>query len=387
MKRNWRTLLRPYQSALHDFLHSGATASLQPATKLGHQAETLGLKTPDLALIHEQALIPQVLDIHVADDRMRIIRRAKIFFARAIIPMERTHRAAVNANSKLSRLNQSLSRRTLELAASNRQLVREIARRRVVEESLRRSERNTSLSLEESRRLQEQLRLLSRRVLLAQEEERKRISRELHDVIAQLLTGINVRLATLKVDVISNTKGISGKISRTQRLVEKSVDIVHRFARDLRPAALDDLGLIPALHSFMKIFTKETGMRVSLTAFAGVEALSNAQRTVLYRVAHEALTNAARHANTSRVDVHIRKLPHAIGMTIVDKGRGFEPKRVLAASRYKRLGLLGVRERVEMVGGTFTVISAQGKGTTLHVEMPLNRASTKKIRRRVTDET
>lgn len=265
--------------------------------------------------------------------------------------------------------------RTLGLAASNRQLKKEIAKRKVVEQALRQSERHTSRLLEQSRSLQEQLRLLSHRILSAQEEERKRISRELHDVIAQMLTGINVRLAILKTEVTSNTKGLSNKISHTQRLVEKSVDIVHRFARELRPAALDDLGLIPALHSFMKSFTNETGIRVSLTAFAGVGKLSSAKRTVLYRVAHEALTNVARHAQADRVEVSIQRLSNAVCMHIKDNGKGFEPKLVLVVGRCKRLGLLGIRERVEMVGGSFAVESAPGKGTTLRAQIPFMNGS------------
>ena len=117
--------------------------------------------------------------------------------------------------------------------------------------------------------MQEQLRLLSRQLLSAQEEERKRISRELHDVIAQTLTGINVRLATLKKEATLNTKGLERNIARTQRLVEKSVDIVHRFARELRPTVLDDLGLIPALHSFMKNFTRRDGHPGQLDGLCG----------------------------------------------------------------------------------------------------------------------
>src|SRR5208337_4097773 len=108
-----------------------------------------------------------------------------------------------------------------------------------------------------SERLQDQLRQLSRQVLQAQEDERKRISRELHDVIAQTLTGINVRLATLKKGAALNSKDFDRDIERTQKLVENSVNIVHEFARELRPAVLDDLGLIPALHSFVKNFTAQ----------------------------------------------------------------------------------------------------------------------------------
>src|SRR6185436_436345 len=101
---------------------------------------------------------------------------------------------------------------------------------KVAEESLRKSERHYALLLEQSRQMQEQLRLLSRQLLSAQEEERKKISRELHDVIAQTLTSINVRLATLKKEAAVNTKGLEQSIARTQRMVEKSVNIVHQFA-------------------------------------------------------------------------------------------------------------------------------------------------------------
>lgn len=372
MRSKLHTLLRPYQSALRRYLAQGPAANVAPATRLGRRAVGLGLETLDLAMVHEQALIGQVLPIGSAAVRERIIQRAGVFFAEAIVPIEGTHRSALEANVHLSRLNRALRRRTLDLSASNRRLKKEIVRRRVVEETLRQNEQHTSQLLEQSRRLQGQMRLLSRRILSVQEEERKRISRELHDVIAQMLTGINVRLANLKTEATTSTKGLSTKITRTQRLVEKSVDIVHRFARELRPAALDDLGLIPALHSVMKNFMRETGIRASLTAFAGVEELSSIKRTVLYRVAHEALGNVARHAHASRVEVNIRGLPNAVRMDIRDNGKGFEIERDVFGSKSKRLGLLGIRERVEMVGGNFTVKSAPGKGTTIRAQIPFN---------------
>jgi two-component system sensor histidine kinase DegS len=206
---------------------------------------------------------------------------------------------------------------------------------------------------------------LSRQILLAQEDERKKISRELHDVIAQTLTGINVRLSALKKAAALNTNGLERNITRTQRLVEKSVNIVHEFARELRPAVLDDLGLIPALHSFVQLFSKRTRIRVHLKGFAGVEQLDTARRTVLFRVAQEALTNVSRHARASRVEVSIQKLPDGICMKIKDDGKSFQVDRVMHFRGRKRLGLLGMRERLEMVGGTFDVESAPGKGTTI----------------------
>jgi signal transduction histidine kinase len=353
-------------------MEQGSAASLKPAVRLGRQAIVLGLETLDLALIHEQALSAQALPIDHPSARDRIFHRSGAFFAEAILPMEETHRSALDANVHLSRLNQALNQRTRDLSASNRKLRREIAKRRVVERALRRSERHSGGLLDQSRRLQEQLRHLSRRILSTQEEERKTISRELHDVIAQTLTGINVQLATLRTEAAVNTQGLTKSIARTQRLVEKSVDIVHRFARELRPAMLDDLGLIPALYSYMKRFMKATGIRMSLKAFAGVKELSNAKRTTLYRVAQEALTNIARHAQASRGKVIIERLANDVRMQIKDNGRSFDVERVFRSSKVRRLGLVGMRERVEMIGGRFTVESAPGQGTTIQARIPFD---------------
>ena len=373
MARKLNGLAQRYVAALRKHLKEGPRAIPLRGTAqgLGRRAMALGLETLDLARFHEQALITLVLPDYSPGTRERMIRRAGTFFAEAITPIEKTHRAAQEDNDQLVQLNQLLHQRSVDLAASNRQLQQEILQRKSVEESLRKSEQHYSELLEQSRHMQEQLRLLSRQLLSAQEEERKMISRELHDQIAQTLTGINIRLAALKTEATVNTKGLQKKISSTQRLVEKSVDIVHRFARELRPTVLDDLGLIPALHSFMKSFNKRTGVRTSLTAFAAVEQLDTAKRTVLFRVAQEALNNVARHAHASRVEVSIQKLPGCICMKIKDDGKSFQVQHVLHAKGNKHLGLLGMRERLEMIGGSFGVESAPGKGTTIQAQIPL----------------
>ncbi|MBU4460457.1 MAG: sensor histidine kinase [Verrucomicrobia bacterium] len=370
MKSRSLVLERRYRTDLHRYLRRGPVADLRLARRLGRAAMALGLETLDLARIHEHSLLAQLASGGALTARERTIQRARAFFAGAITPMEETHRSAMEAAANLSRLNLALNRRTLDLSVSNRELKREIVRRHVVEKTLRQSERHSNRLLEESRNLQEQLRLLSRRVMSVQEEERKRISRELHDVIAQMLTGINVRLSTLKLEAEGDARGLGQKIARTQRLVEKSVDVVHRFARELRPAVLDDLGLIPALRSFMNRFMAETGIRTSLTAFSGVEALSSAKRTALYRVAQEALTNVARHSRAARVDVILQKLRNAIQLQVRDDGKSFDAERILHARKIGRMGLLGMRERIEMVGGTFTVESAPGKGTSIQARVP-----------------
>ncbi len=372
MKTKGESLRKPYQTALNRYLKQGKGGSLKPAMRLGREAVKLGLETLDLALIHEQVLLARMPFLGEGAVRNQMIQQARKFFAEAIVAMEETHRSAVESNAHLSRLNKGLSRRTLELATSNRQLKKEISRRQSVEETLRKSEQHSLRLLDHSRQLQEQLRHLSRRILLAQEEERKRISRELHDVIAQMLTGITIRLAALKTEASVNTKGFSRQISHTQRLVEKSVDRLHRFARELRPAMLDDLGLVPTLHSYMKSFAQETGLKASLKAFEGLEKLSSLKRTVLYRVAQEALTNVACHAQASRVGVEVQRLGKNVCMKIRDNGISFDVEKALRPDNIPHLGLLGMRERVEMVGGKFAIESTVGKGTTLQVQIPFH---------------
>lgn len=375
MKRKLTGLSCQYQSALRAHLKQGPRASLRPAQGLGRLAITVGLETLDLARLHEQALVKLVLPGDSPATREALVRRAGKFFAEAITPIEKTHRSAREANVHLGHINDALRQRTVDLAISNLQLKQEIVQRTAAEEAFKKSEGHFVRLLEQSVEMQEQLRLLSRQLLSAQEEERKRISRELHDVIAQTLTSINLRLAALKKEATLNTRGIERSIARTQKLVEHSVDIVHRFARELRPTVLDDLGLIPALHTFMKTFKEETGIHVSLSAFAAVEQVNGDKRTVLYRIAQEALTNVARHAQASRAEVRIQKLDGNICMKIKDNGKGFQAERALDDKKNNRLGLLGMRERVEMVAGTFCVESAPGKGTVVQVEIPIAKVS------------
>jgi two-component system sensor histidine kinase DegS len=378
MKQGMRTgLSRRYLAALRTHLTPGSRRSLQAAGVLGRRAMVIGLETMDLAMMHKQALTTLVTPRYASGTRDGMLKRAETFFVEAITPIENTHRAAMETNVQLQQLNEALRERTVELAATNRQLQREIVQRQAVEVALKQSQQHYDRLLKQSRLMQEQLRHLSHRLLMAQEEERKQISRELHDEIAQTLTGINVHLATLTKEAAVNTNDLRKKITRTQRLVEQSVNIVHRFARDLRPTVLDDLGLIPALHSHMKDFAKRTGIHVRFRAAAEVEQLNSAKRTVLYRVAQAALANIAQHAQAGRVNVSIEKLQDTARMEIHDDGRGFEVERVLFAKRFKRLGLLGMRERVEMVGGSFSVASAPGKGTTVRAQIPVGNGNRK----------
>jgi two-component system sensor histidine kinase DegS len=222
-------LSRRYTAALRKHLKRGPRASLQPALRLGREAVGLGLETLELARIHEQAL--KALELSKSKDGL--IKRAESFFTEAIAPIVETHRAARQSENKLNRLNGTVDRRTAELAATNRLLQRGIAQRKGVEAALKKSGQNHAKLLKESLQLQEDLRQLTHQVLAAQEDERKKISLELQNEIAQTLLGVNVRLLSLKQEACTNTKGLKNEIASAQRLVTKSAKFVRSFAREL----------------------------------------------------------------------------------------------------------------------------------------------------------
>jgi len=229
MKRKLIELSQRYVTALRKHLKQGPQASLQPARGLGRQAVSLGLETLDVARIHEGALAT----LKASFSRDGIIDRAEIFFTEAVTPIEKTHHAALKAEASLDEMNKRLDRRTVELAASNRSLKRGITRRKMVEGALKKSGGRSEKLLEESRRLQEHLRHLTRQILTAHEDKRKQMSRALQDEIAQTLLGINVRLLTLKKDAAVNAKGFEKDIASTQRLVDKAGKSMKRFAREI----------------------------------------------------------------------------------------------------------------------------------------------------------
>jgi len=232
MKKKSTGLSRRYVAGLREHLKAGPRANLQPALALGRQAVVLGLETLEMARIHERALIT----LEAAGRKNGFLKRAEVFFTEALTPIVETHRAARQSKTDLHRLNETLGRRTAELAVTNRQLQRGIIRRKSVEAALKKSGIHYCKLLKDSLQLQEGLRQLTHQVLASQEDERKKISRELQDEIAQTLLGINVRLLTLKQEARTNTKGLKNEIASTQRLVLKSAKSVRRVAREYRNA-------------------------------------------------------------------------------------------------------------------------------------------------------
>ena len=360
-------LSRLYHAALRLYLKQGAEADMVPARALGYQAVTHGLETLDIARIHEIAVSTLILASYTPQTSGVLLGRAAAFFAEVLVPIEKTHRGASEANIHLNQIVKALGQRTVELADSVKELKLEILQRRAAEDALKISELTTSQLLVKSLEMQEELRHLSRQILSVQEEERRRISRELHDVIAQTLVGINFHVSTLALETKGKIGGFHERAVNTQRLVKKSLEIVHQFAHDLRPSMLDDLGLIPALQTSLKIFMAETGIRVSLKVFVGIEKVPESIRTTFYRISQETLVNVAKHAKASSVEILIQSLGGSISMEITDNGQGFELDKHRTSKEKGRLGLIGMRERAEMIGGDFSITSAPGKPTTIRI--------------------
>ena len=229
MKQNLIRLSQQYVTALEKSLKRGPQADLQPALDLGRAAVALGLETLDLARMHEQALVT----LELSNVKNAFTKLAGKFFNEANRAVEESHSAVPPSNGRLSRLKEKLGLRTEELAVSKRELQRGAAQRKTFADAAEKSGQHYRQSLKESLQLQKRLRKLTHRVMLTQENDRRNISHELQDEIAQTLLGINVRLLSLKEAAHSNTKSFRAEIASTQRLVLKSAQSVRRVAREI----------------------------------------------------------------------------------------------------------------------------------------------------------
>lgn len=234
MKTNGETSgwFRRYRTALRKYLARGSGASLQPAFGLGRQAVTLGMETLDVARFHAQALMSLRSSRGSFRTARGMVGRAKRFFGETIVPIEKTHRAAREADARVNRLTRTLRRRTAESCATTRRLARGIAQRRAAEAALGRSGKDRAGLLYESRRLQNLLRRQTRRILMVQEARRKKTSLQLHDQIAQALLAINLKLMTLRASARVKTEDLAKEIADTRRLVQQSVRTISRVAHE-----------------------------------------------------------------------------------------------------------------------------------------------------------
>lgn len=210
-----------------------------------------------------------------------------------------------------------------------------------------------------------ELRRLSQQLVRAQEEERRTISRELHDEVGQTLTGLRYELASLETLREAPADQFRDHLSDAKSLAERTLQSVRALAMGLRPSMLDDLGLGPAHEWQAREFSRRTGIPVDVLLEGLPGDLPDAHRTCVYRVVQEALTNCARHAHASHIRIAVHSAPDALTLTVQDDGVGIG-KRAPAG-----LGLVGIEERVKELGGSVTLQSQPGKGTLLRAELPL----------------
>jgi signal transduction histidine kinase len=227
-----------------------------------------------------------------------------------------------------------------------------------------RLERQTRENLIEVTRARAELRELSARLLDAQENERKSISRELHDAVGQSLSATLLELRNLSA-VLPDDSDARTRLEGAKRLLETSVGMVRNMALLLRPSMLDDLGLLPAVEWHSREVWKRSGVAVHVAGNGDLEDLPEQHKTCIYRVVQEALHNVVQHADAKNVRVMIERAPAAVHVSIQDDGHGFDPL------RQKGLGLIGIEERVENLNGTVAVRSEPGLGTMLDISLPL----------------
>ncbi|MFQ6610548.1 MAG: histidine kinase [Fidelibacterota bacterium] len=217
---------------------------------------------------------------------------------------------------------------------------------------------------------QKTLRLLSQEVIRAQEEERARISREIHDEIGQALTAVTFNLEILK-SLDTRNDEFEDRIRDCKRLVETTIENVRRFAHELNPAMLDDLGLLPALRSHARGYKERTGIEVQIHGSQEIYEISAEFKIVLYRIFQEGLNNIAKHAQASKVRIDITHQDRKLNFIIQDNGIGFNPDDVLNRNvKSGNFGIKGMQERVELIGGKFHLKSEPNKGTEIRVSIP-----------------
>jgi len=225
---------------------------------------------------------------------------------------------------------------------------------------------------EQVRAGRERLQSLSRRLVEAQESERRFIARELHDEAGQALTSLKVGLRLLERDAHS-PEDISSGVAELKRLTDEILNNLHRLAMALIPASLDQLGLVPAIRQHLSTISDKHGLMAQFEN-SGIEGRLPVEiETAIFRIVQEATTNVVRHSQATRVDVLLKQRGEQLILIVEDNGNGFDPLQTIQSDK---MGIAGIRERAEMLGGELNVESTAGYGTIIFVEVPYEPANT-----------
>jgi signal transduction histidine kinase len=237
-------------------------------------------------------------------------------------------------------------------------------------------ERQADRHYAEVEQAKRELQQLSARLLEIEEEGRRKLSRELHDEIGQTLALLQIEIShaqALTPGAAARGTALGERLARARELAERTVQTVRHISLLLRPALLDDLGLVPALQFQLEDFLRRSNVTCEFAEEGVADCLPDSVKTCVYRVVQEALHNCEKHSGASRVRVAVRQLPECLLAEVEDNGRGFQVNEQIMPSRSMGLGLLGIRERAANAGGTLVIDSAPGRGTRIALRIPLAR--------------
>ncbi len=295
-----------YRSAFGEYAQHGGEAALGRAYELGRRAITEKKSLMEIASLHHQALHGMLAEAQGTASHQEVLTAAADFLAETLSPDEMAHRGVQDAMAALRQLNETL------------------------------------------------------------EEEIKRIAYAVHDEAGQLLVAVHLALADVARELPGRQKEQLGRIEELLKQVEKQL---RRYSHELRPTVLDDLGWIPAIRFLAEGVAKRASLSVKIkTAVTG--RLPGPAEIALYRVVQEALTNATKHAKASRVWIRIGRQNHMLRCSIEDDGKGFDVQAAQSDRKRRGLGLTGMRERLNAIGGTLSIDSAPGRGTKLLIQLP-----------------
>jgi signal transduction histidine kinase len=301
-------LQREYQAAMKQHLAEGGETALAQAYKLGRKALEQGLGVVDMGVLYHRALQAVLGPARTPVECVEALKLLEKFFVESLSPFEMTHRGYRDAHVALRRLNEML------------------------------------------------------------ENDAKRIAHALHDESGQLLVATHLALEELAREL---QPCLHGKLQKVQAALEEMEEQLRRLSREIRPAALDDLGLLPALEHLAEGFSKRTKLAIEVRGSAE-RGLPPLVEIALYRAVQEALTNVAKHARATRVTIHVQQSPRSmICCSIQDDGKGFDVSRALAAGIEGGLGLPGIQERFKALGGSVEIQSSAGSGTEIRIQVPL----------------
>jgi two-component system sensor histidine kinase UhpB len=421
-----------YTQTLHEYLADPAETKLHRAYELGRRALDEGLGLLEMVSLHHHVLATVLGSVRTLEEMRNITQTAENFFAEALSPFEMAHRGFRDANMAL-RQSEERYRNVVEnakdviytlstdgmltsmnpvfeaitgwplgdwmgkpfpplvhpddlpvsleffqrvlqgetlpifelrvLAKSRDYIHGEFTMTPLIKDGQVVGVLGIGRDITERKRAQAALRRLNEML----EEEAKRIAHALHDEAGQLLASVHIALDGVARDLAPTA---SVKLKAVKGLLDQIEAHLRQLAHELRPTILDDLGLIPALEFLSGGVSKRTKLQVTVEG-STIGRLTAPVETALYRIVQEALNNATRHAQASRATIRLEQKGHLIRCLVSDDGNGFDVQAALSRKGHTGLGLIGIRERLNAIGGAYRIISAPGQGTTLQVEIPL----------------